>query len=98
MAQVRSIQNRKSARALHGIVFAKRVAFPIVWKKNTAQIGMALKANTEQVKNLAFMPVGGRPNGHHRLDDWIISRQTNTQANNLAPRKRQQMIIQFEAR
>src|SRR5216683_7620942 len=97
MAQVRSSQNRKSARALHGIILAERIAFPIVGQQHAPQIGVSFKPNAKEVKDFAFMPIRRRPNGYHRLGDRILARKMNPKTNRFTPGERQQMIIQFEA-
>src|SRR5579863_5068094 len=98
MARVDLSPIAKSARALHGIVLAEGVAFPIVRQEHAFQIGVAFKANAHQVKYRAFMPVRGGPDGYDGLDDRISSRQAHAQANAVAPGNGQQMIIQLEAR
>src|ERR1700692_704498 len=67
MAQVGSSPNYKSARALHGIILAERVAFPIFREQQAAQVGVPFKPNAEEVEDLAFVPIRRRPNGNDRL-------------------------------
>jgi hypothetical protein len=88
MAQVRLSPNQKSARALHGIVLAKGIAFPIVREQQPPQVGVSFKPNAQEVKDLALVPVCRRPNGHNRLDYRIFTGQTNPKANRFAPGER----------
>src|SRR6202795_981501 len=97
MAQVRTSPNQKSTRALHGIILAEQIAFPIVREQHAPQIGVPFKPYAQEVENLAFMPIRRRPNRYDGLDDRIFARQANSQANRIATGERQKMIIQLEA-
>ena len=48
------------------IVFAKGIALPIIGHKNTAQIGMPFKINTQKVIRFSFVPFCGFPNMRNR--------------------------------
>src|SRR5690349_17633225 len=51
------------------VVFAQRMAVPIVGHQNAAQVGVVQELNAEQVEDFTFVPVGGPPDGSDRLDD-----------------------------
>src|SRR5579872_293264 len=99
MAQVcSSSPDPKSARPLHGIILAEGIAFPIFREQHAPEIRMAVKVNAEEVKDFAFVPIGGRPNRNHGLDHRILPGQTHPQAEDVAPRERQQMVIELKTR
>src|SRR5438132_1353043 len=60
---------------LLAVILAKRVALPVVWQKQPAQVGMPLEENAEQVVALALLPVGDRPHVDERRDRRIFAGQ-----------------------
>src|SRR5580704_9751358 len=89
---------RNIAVALDGIIFAQRMAFPVVGKQNTPQIGMSGELNPEHVENLALEPIRALPYGNERIDDGIVNAQLDADAQLLPQRDRNQLIVQFKAR
>src|SRR5690606_15896000 len=49
-------------------VFAERMADEAVVRQDPAQIRMALEENAEEIERLALVPVGGRPDHAHRIE------------------------------
>src|SRR3954471_3911402 len=45
----------------HLVVLAERVAFPIFWAKDAAQVGVPDKLYARQVEHFPLVPVGGAP-------------------------------------
>src|SRR6184192_742114 len=56
------------------VVLAQREPFQGVWHQDAAQVGMAVKADAEQVPGLAFVPVGGGPDRGQAGGVWIRHR------------------------
>ena len=57
---------------LNLIIFAKRMAFPIVRHKETAQIGMLIENYTIEIESFTLVPVGGSPHSANRLNVQIV--------------------------
>ena len=83
----------KSARALHGIILAKGIAFPIVGQEHAPQIGMPFKAHAKQIEYLALVPICRRPNRHDTLNHRRLPRQADAQTQRIAPRNRKKVVI-----
>src|SRR5579863_3139616 len=49
------------AVALHRVIFAQGMAFPILWHQNAPQVRMARETNTEEIENFALKIVGAGP-------------------------------------
>ena len=58
---------------------------------------MAFKADAEKVENLALEPVGAGPYRHERVDDRMLNAEARSESNAIAPRDRQQVIVEFQA-
>src|SRR6202171_2286081 len=86
-------RTRKSARALHGIILAKGVAFPVFGQEHAPQIGMPFKAHAKQIKYLALVPICRRPNRHDTLNHRRLPRQADAQTQRIAPRNRKKVVI-----
>src|ERR1700736_3688436 len=70
-----------SAVALHGIILAQRVAFPVLGHQKAPQIRMSGKTNPEQIKNFAFKVICARPDRGQRLHDGTAAVQSDLQTN-----------------
>ena len=58
-----------SAVALHRIVLAQRMAFPVLGHHDAAQVGVTVEVNAEEVEDLALVEVGGGPDGGDAVDE-----------------------------
>ena len=59
---------------------------------------MSSELNPKQIENLALQPICTRPNGNHGIDDGIIAVETDPDADLLAQRDGNQVILQLVAR
>src|ERR1700680_1070779 len=72
-----------SAVALHGIIFAQRVTFPILGHQEATKIRMPGEANAKQIENFALEIIGAGPQGSERLDGGAGAIKANLQPNPL---------------
>src|SRR3989441_403058 len=84
-----------SARSMTSSGYAL-ITFPVLRHQNAPQVGMAFKAYPEEVIDLALVSIGGRPNGHDRIERWRIARNTDLQTQPLPAFEREQVIDHFE--
>src|SRR5512141_1608503 len=54
--------------ALHRIFLAKGMALPLVGQEDTAQVGMSLEGNPQEIERLPLVPVGRAPQTGHGGD------------------------------
>src|SRR5438270_8743690 len=59
--------------ALHRIILAQRMAFPVFRHHDAAEVRMAKKAHAEQIEQLALKKVYRRPDRGDRLDRRIMA-------------------------
>src|ERR1022692_1199420 len=86
------------AVALHRIVFAQRMTFPILGHQEPPHIRMSRKANAEQIKDLALKVVGARPHRGQRLHRRTRALQPNFKTHPLLLRDRKQVVDHFKSR
>src|SRR5271170_1765347 len=86
------------AVALHRIVFAQRMAFPLVRQHDAAQVGVPGKADAEEIEDLALVEVSRRPDMGNAIDDWIVAGQKRPQPDALLHGVRKNVIADLKAR
>jgi hypothetical protein len=79
-------------------IAAEREPFKTVGQKDASQIRVPFETNSEKVENLALQPVSAWPNGHQRVDDWVLRANTGAKAQAIAARDGNETIVQLEAR
>src|SRR5271166_736060 len=89
---------RNLALALRRKITAERKTFKAIGQEDAAQIRMAGKLDAEEVKNLAFQPVGAGPDGFQRIHHGMLDADAGAQADTVAPRNGNQMIVRSEER
>src|ERR1700681_706139 len=85
-----------SAVALHGIILAQRMAFPILRHQNAPQIRMPGETHAKQIENLALEVIGSRTDRSERLDCGAGAIQGNLQPDAFFVPKRKQVIDNFK--
>src|SRR5208282_1337922 len=85
------------AFALRRKITAERKTFEAIGQEDAAQVRMAGKLDAKEVENLALQPVGAGPDGLQRIHHGMLDADAGAQANTVAPRNGDQMIVQLEA-
>ena len=84
--------------AVHRIILAQRIAFPIDRHQDAHQVGMIAETDAEHVEDFALIPVGPAPDARDRIDLRIRAAQPALHAQPLIALDRMQMIDHFKAR
>src|SRR5271157_2025831 len=86
------------AFALRRKIAAERRTFKALWQEDAAQVRVAGKLDAEEIKNLAFEPIGAGPDRLKRIHHGMLDADAGAQANAFAARNGKQLIVQLEAR
>src|SRR5208282_899919 len=78
------------------VILAQRMPLPLVGKQDALEAGMSVKLDAKHVENLAFQPVGGRPD-LHQAGGAIIEGHGNLQTQADVVRKRIEDRDEIEA-
>src|SRR5664280_904405 len=79
------------------VVFAQRMADPVVGEQDTTQVGMTLEADAHHVPGLALVPAGGRPDVGDRGGGRIGARHLDVELEIGVGSERIQVVDAFEA-
>src|SRR5919109_2401953 len=83
--------------AAEGIVLAQRVALPVVLHEDAPKVGVALDVDAHEVPDLAFMPVGGRPDRDHRRHRVAVVQPDLDADARRSLAQREQVVVDREA-
>src|SRR5271155_5253353 len=95
---MRSKQTRSSAVALHWIILAQRVSFPLVRHHDAAQIRVRREAHAEEVEDLALIKIRRRPYRSDAVDHWIVAGHESPQPDALLHRVRHNVVADLKTR
>src|SRR5437667_11499912 len=73
-------------------VLAQRMPRPVLRHEDAAEVGVALEGHTEEVEDLALLPVGVAPQAGERGDDRIVARRVDLEREEVAVRVRVEVV------
>ena len=83
-------------RSAERVVLALWVALPLVGHEDPPQAGMALEGDPEEVEDLAFVEVRGRPHARHRRAPLVALGDPHPHAQTMRVGRRRQVICDQE--
>src|SRR5437016_10488008 len=84
------------AVALHRIIFAQGMAFPVLRHHDPLQVGMSQEVNPKQIEKLALKKIGGWPHRSYGFDHRILAIERDFQSDPFFALMREQVISQLE--
>src|SRR5919197_3380346 len=74
-----ALPRRRDAMVLLGLdeVLAQRMPRPVLRHEDAAEVRVALEDDTEEVEDLALLPVGVAPHARHGGDDRVVARSVD---------------------
>src|SRR5271155_2659846 len=84
--------------ALHRIIFAQRMTFPLIRHHDAAQVRVPREAHAEEVEDLALIEVRRRPDRSNAVDHRIVARHKGPQPDSLLHSVRNDVVADLKAR